>query len=145
MIDMIAPGGGHVSSGFGAQEPFRSAPHKGMDISGNMGDPIKAPPGRWRVESVITGRERNQDNPRDPGNQVVLVPEDGRDVKIIFSHLRDVGVGEGARVVGGYSNIGSMGNTGYTVGRTGVHLDIKVRAGGEYVDPAAYLGALGGF
>jgi murein DD-endopeptidase MepM/ murein hydrolase activator NlpD len=135
---IFTPAGGAVSSGFGATESFRKSPHRGIDIKGALGSPITAPPGEWRVISVTTGGKRSG-NPDDPGNQVILAPAEGGGDRVYLSHLDSAAVSEGDIVEGGMV-VGGMGNTGYTVGSSGVHLDVKVKSGGKFVDPAGYFG-----
>ena len=42
-------------------------------------------------------------------------------------------------IVSGGDVVGGMGNTGYTVGESGVHLDLKVKSDGRWVDPLIYF------
>jgi murein DD-endopeptidase MepM/ murein hydrolase activator NlpD len=147
IIEMFSPDGGSVSSAFGAKEAFRKGPHRGVDITGKLGAPITAPPGEWKVVSVITGRSRSE-NTDDPGNQIVLAPAEDDNGgtsgtsagdRIYLNHLDSAAVNAGDIVSGG-DVIAGMGNTGYTVGNSGVHLDVKVKSGGRWVDPADYFG-----
>jgi murein DD-endopeptidase MepM/ murein hydrolase activator NlpD len=139
LVGLLLPGGGSVSSAFGATESFRKSPHRGIDIKGRLGSPIAAPPGEWEVVSVITGRSRSEDT-NDPGNQIVLAPADGGgDERVYLNHLDSAAVNVGDIVYGG-NVIAGMGNTGYTVGDSGVHLDVKVKSGGQWVDPLVYFG-----
>ncbi|MDR1651972.1 MAG: peptidoglycan DD-metalloendopeptidase family protein, partial [Synergistaceae bacterium] len=86
---------------------------------------------------VTAGRSRS-DDPRDAGNQVVLAPADGGEDRVYLSHLDSVAVETGDEIEGG-GILGGMGNTGYTKGETGVHLDIKVKSGGDWIDPFEYF------
>lgn len=58
------------------------------------------------------------------GNQVKIRLDDGREVWI--SHLTDVTAQEGMRIAKG-TPMGTQGNTGSTLGRTGIHLDITMK------------------
>ncbi|MDR1650748.1 MAG: hypothetical protein LBR87_03080, partial [Synergistaceae bacterium] len=49
LTGLFLPGGGTVTSVFGAGESFRKSPHRGVDIGGRLGDPVTAPPGVWKV------------------------------------------------------------------------------------------------
>jgi murein DD-endopeptidase MepM/ murein hydrolase activator NlpD len=55
------------------------------------------------------------------GNQVVAKYDDG--VKLQFSHLKDVSVKPGDVLEPG-KQLASIGNTGNTYGKTGIHVDI---------------------
>jgi murein DD-endopeptidase MepM/ murein hydrolase activator NlpD len=138
LLGMFLPDGGSVTSAFGATEAFRKSPHQGIDIKGALGSPVTAPPGEWKVVSVITGRARSE-NTKDPGNQIILAPAEGGEDRVYLNHLDSAAVAAGDIVSGG-DVIAGMGNTGYTVGDSGVHLDLKVKSGGAFVDPADYFG-----
>jgi len=83
------------------------------------------------------------------GNQVKIRVTTGAlaGKEIWFSHLDEVAIGEGAYMAG--TKIGTQGNTGNTMGPTGVHLDITMpKDGGGYYssqDVARFLGVGGTF
>jgi murein DD-endopeptidase MepM/ murein hydrolase activator NlpD len=140
VISMFLPNGGVVTSLYGQREKFRAGPHTGVDMAGRLGDPISAPPGEWRVVSAVTGKSRSADT-NDAGNRVILAPAEGGSDRIYLNHLDSVSVAAGDIVSGG-DLVGGMGNSGYTVGKTGVHLDLKVKSDGRWVDPFVYFGEM---
>lgn len=124
-----------MSSPFGATEAFRDSGHKGLDIVAPAGTPVTAPQFEgFTVTNVVTGKERSQTK-GDAGNYVKMQKTvGGKKVEITYMHLGDVGVKSGDVLQPGQV-LGGVGNSGYTVGNTGVHLDVRVKVDGEYVNP----------
>ncbi len=101
--------------------------HKGVDLPGNVGDPVYAT-GDATVESVD---ERN--SRRGYGRQVLLDHEFG--YKTRYAHLSKVLVKPGEKIVRGQL-IGELGRSG---GVTGPHLHYEVIHQGEVVNPINYF------
>ncbi|MDQ0151263.1 peptidoglycan DD-metalloendopeptidase family protein [Eubacterium multiforme] len=114
--------GGMVTSSFGERWGRN---HNGMDIAGNMGDPIVA-----AIDGVVKSifYEKN-----GYGNVVILEHEDGIETR--YAHMSKSEVKEGDKVKKG-DLIGRVGNTGRS---TGPHLHFEVRINGSPVDPQNYL------
>jgi murein DD-endopeptidase MepM/ murein hydrolase activator NlpD len=75
------------------------------------------------------------------GNQVKIKRDDGTEVWI--SHLDSVtSLSEGQKIARG-DEIGTQGNTGLTLGDTGVHLDITMRQNNKFVEPKKIAVILG--
>lgn len=117
----------------------------GLDIAtGGKPNPIFAQQGGTVVSAVYDPSWKG--SPNDPsgkqqnsgfGNQVKIRFDDGTEGW--FSHLSNVSVQQGSRVEPG-QQLGNVGNTGYTMGSTGYHLDLTVVEGYEngkpkYMDP----------
>jgi murein DD-endopeptidase MepM/ murein hydrolase activator NlpD len=137
---MMLPEGGKLTSPFGVRRhpgTGKDTMHYGIDIAGNMGDPVGAPKGEWRVIQTLTGR-KHSNNPTDPGNQVILEAMDGSGDRVYMNHLESVSAMKGDTVSGG-ALLGTMGLTGFA---TGVHLDVKVKKDGKWVDPVPYFGVI---
>lgn len=109
-----------------------SAWKPGLDLAAAKGSPIFSP-GKAIVRKIVTGHSsvgaNNEAGLKQNGgfgNQVVLELADGN--LMFISHLdavnpalfvgKEVPVGE---------IVGNMGNTGYTMGKTGVHADITMK------------------
>ncbi len=101
--------------------------HKGVDLPGNVGDPIYAT-GDATVESID---ERN--SRKGYGRQILLNHEFG--YKTRYAHLNKVLVKPGDRIVRGQL-IGELGRSG---GVTGPHLHYEVIYRGEVVNPINYF------
>jgi len=104
----------------------------GVDIGGNIGDPIPA---------VVGGNVTKVGFNGGYGNQIVI---ESNGNKYYYNHLEGFNVEEGATVTAG-DIIGAMGSTG--VGKdgkptsTGPHLDYRVQdANGEWIDPKTTFG-----
>jgi murein DD-endopeptidase MepM/ murein hydrolase activator NlpD len=108
----------NITSGFGSQESFRSSSHKGVDLDGQLGDPIKAILGGV-VESIKTSASAKDGS--GYGNYVRIKHDDGTYSQ--YSHLQDVNVKAGQKISSGQL-IATMGNTGSVVGADGSHLDL---------------------
>ncbi len=123
----IAPTKGWATSGFG----YRTSPftgnrefHRGLDIAGRIGTPIKAPAD---AQVLFVGRRRAL------GNTVVL--SHGYGVDSIYGHLADVLVKPGQKVKRG-DQIATMGTTGRS---TGPHLHYQIEVAKKPVNPRNYI------
>lgn len=101
--------------------------HKGIDLAGNVGDPIYAT-GDATVESIDT-----RNSSRGYGRQILLNHEFG--YKTRYAHLHRVLVKPGDKVVRGQL-IGELGRSG---GVTGPHLHYEVIHQGTVVNPINYF------
>jgi murein DD-endopeptidase MepM/ murein hydrolase activator NlpD len=118
-----------MSSPFGVRmDPFlrRPAMHTGLDMRGEVGDPVRAT-ASGRV--TIAGREGGY------GNMVEV--EHGRGLATRYGHLSEIDVKIGQHVRIG-EVIGRIGSTGRS---TGPHLHYETRIDGEAVDPQKFLRA----
>ena len=122
---MIRPVPGNITSRYGMREdPFnpgsrRMRFHRGIDYSGNLGDPVKAAlhgTAERRTNSVL-------------GNHIVINHDGG--YSTIYAHLSAFSVRSGERVRQG-QEIGKIGRSGLT---TGSHLHFEVRLNGVSVNP----------
>ena len=131
-------GGGRISSPFGASEKFRKSGHKGIDIAVPRGTPVLSPTLEgFQVTQVVTGKKRTK-TPGDAGNIVRMKQNvNGHDVEVAYLHLDNVDVKVGDTVAPG-QQIAGVGNTGYTVGKNGYHLDVRIKVDGKYIDPAKF-------
>ena len=118
-------------------------PH-GLDIAGPKESAIMSP-GAGEVIAITSGYasvgpndEAGKDQNSGFGNQVKIRLDDGNEIWI--SHLDAADTEKlfvGAAVKPGQT-IGTMGNTGYTMGKSGVHADITMKdADGNYISPEA--------
>ncbi len=101
--------------------------HKGVDLPGDVGDPIYAT-GDAVVESIDTRNSR-----RGYGRQILLDHEFG--YKTRYAHLNKIFVKPGDRIVRGQL-IGELGRSG---GVTGPHLHYEVIHQGQVVNPINYF------
>jgi murein DD-endopeptidase MepM/ murein hydrolase activator NlpD len=118
-----------MSSPFGVRmDPFlhRPAMHTGLDMRGDVGDPVRAT-ASGRV--TIAGREGGY------GNMVEV--EHGGGLATRYGHLSQIDVKIGQHVRIG-EVIGRIGSTGRS---TGPHLHYETRVDGEAVDPQKFLRA----
>ena len=115
-------GGLVVTSAFGERWGRH---HNGMDIAGNMGDPIVA-----TTDGVVKNVFYEKDG---YGNVVILEHKGGIETR--YAHMSKSEVKEGEKVKKG-DLIGRVGNTGRS---TGPHLHFEVRINGNPVDPQGYL------
>lgn len=98
--------------------------HHGLDVAGDLGDPVKASTGG--VVS-FTG------NMGLYGNTVMIDHTGG--MQTLYAHLQTIKVKSGDRVMRG-DVIASVGSTGRS---TGPHLHFEIRRGSERYDPLVYL------
>ena len=123
------PGHLEVSSGFGVRrDPFLGTPamHTGLDLRGEIGEPVHATAGGT---VKIAGRDGGY------GNLVEI--DHGRGLSTRFGHLSKILVKVGQKVRLGQV-IGLVGSTGRS---TGPHLHYETRINGEAVDPQKFLRA----
>ncbi|MCD9098102.1 peptidoglycan-binding protein [Luteimonas fraxinea] len=102
-------------------------PHGGIDIQGEVGDPIVAFAGG--VVQVAPGNA-------DAGNTVRIQHDDGSMTK--YFHLDAFSVRNGQRVEAG-DQIGTMGRTGNTPAHGDTHLHFELLRDGRRVDPMPVL------
>lgn len=98
--------------------------HNGMDIAGEIGDPVLA-----TFDGVV--RQRFYDT--GYGNVIFL--QHGNGMETIYGHLNGFNVVSGQSVKKG-DLIGFVGNTGQS---TGPHLHFELRVNGKAVDPKNYI------
>jgi murein DD-endopeptidase MepM/ murein hydrolase activator NlpD len=118
-----------MSSPFGVRmDPFlhRPAMHTGLDMRGDVGDPVHAT-ASGRVS--MAGREGGY------GNLVEI--EHGNGLATRYGHLSEIDVKVGQKVRIG-EVIGRIGSTGRS---TGPHLHYETRVDGDAVDPQKFLRA----
>lgn len=128
-----------ITSGFGPRNTGivgASTYHKGVDIGVDKSKPYTATDG-GPVTAVLPGTVIGNyyNNAR---GWVILIDHgtiDGKNVKSLYQHLKQVGTGKGIKVKAG-DRIGIMGNTG--VGAQ-LHLHFEIRINNLPVDPAPYL------
>ncbi len=123
------PGKLEVSSGFGVRrDPFlgRPAMHTGLDLRGEMGEPVHATAGG---KVAIAGWDGGY------GNMVEIDHGDGLSTR--FGHLSKILVKVGQKIHVGQI-VGLLGSTGRS---TGPHLHYETRINGEAVDPQKFLRA----
>ncbi|MFC4597448.1 M23 family metallopeptidase [Cohnella hongkongensis] len=116
-----------MTSGFGYRsDPFtrKLAFHAGVDITGDVGDPIFAA-GDGTVAEAGFNRTR--------GNYIIIAHRKG--LESHYLHLSKIGVKIGQQVERG-SRIGEMGNSGRS---TGPHLHFSIVSSDKPVNPLPYL------
>lgn len=104
--------------------------HDGIDFGSSCGTPIKA---------ISPGRVTFAGYAGSFGQRVII--DHGAGLASIYGHALtgSIKVAVGQQVVAG-TVVASVGATGVV---TGCHLDLKIRVGGVYVDPAPFLTARG--
>ena len=126
---MIRPVPGKITSPYGMREdPFKPNSgkrtfHRGIDYSGNTGEPVKAAlqgTVQRRVDSVL-------------GNHILIYHDGG--YSTIYAHLSEFLVKSGERVKQG-QQIGKIGESGIA---TGSHLHFEVRLNGVNVNPQEFI------
>jgi murein DD-endopeptidase MepM/ murein hydrolase activator NlpD len=118
-----------MSSPFGMRmDPFNGRPaiHTGIDLRGEVGEPVHAT-AAGRVS--LAGREGGY------GNMVEI--DHGNGLATRYGHLSEIDVKVGQMVRIG-ETIGHIGSTGRS---TGPHLHYETRVNGEAVDPQKFLRA----
>lgn len=121
--NFINPREGEIVTQFGVKRIINKIPknpHSGVDVSGEEGDPVRAP--NNAVVSLI-------DDQFYSGNSVVL--DHGQGIYTMFFHLSKVLVSAGQKVKKG-EVIALVGSTGRS---TGPHLHWGARVQGAKVDP----------
>ena len=121
------PINGQITSNFGHRSSpggIGSTNHQGLDIAGNMGDPVGAADGGTVVYTGWYG---------GAGKTVMIEHDDGTVTQ--YSHLSwwDCKVGDSVAQGQTIGNVGSTGNS------TGPHLHFGVKVNGSYVDPLTKL------
>jgi len=119
---------GSITSDFGHREnPFGGAAvetHKGLDIKGPMGAPVRA---MAKGEVIFAGARGGF------GNCVIL--RHGNGFETLYGHLSKIGVRVGMKIQIG-QQIGNIGSTGRS---TGPHLHYEVRRNGRQINPEPFL------
>ena len=122
--DLFIPANGTVTSEFGIRN---GRPHKGIDIAGNVGDPIYA---------ALSGKVAYVGIQRGYGNVVILEHENY--IMTVYAHNETNLVRLGEAVKRGQP-IATLGNTGST---TGPHLHFEYRIKGKAINPREVLPSL---
>lgn len=123
------PGEIETTSGFGVRlDPFIRAPamHTGIDLRGNIGDPVRATAAGKVTQAGLSG-----------GYGRMVEIDHGNGFSTRYGHLSTIDVEEGQTVRIGQV-VGRIGMTGRT---TGPHLHYETRVDGEPVDPQRFLRA----
>lgn len=116
---------GFVSVTHGTVTQTSHARHSNaVDIANACGTPIYA-----ASSGIVT---KTGSDPRLAGNFVWI---DHGNLNALYAHMRNIHVSPGQRVSAG-QQIGTMGNTGYTIGATGCHLHFETRGGSN---PFSYM------
>ena len=117
-----------ITSRFHQQESFRAAPHNGIDLKMEIGEPLRS------IKSgIIHLRDYGTEN---AGKTILIDGEDGK--TYIYGHLSSFNVKEGQSVSEG-DLIGFSGNTGHS---TGAHLHFGIKEGERFIDPSPYTDLL---
>lgn len=123
-----APYPGNITSNFGHREnPFGGSnveTHKGLDIKGPMGAPVKA---MAKGEVAFAGQRGGF------GNCIIL--KHGNGFETLYGHLSKILVSSGQQIEIG-QQIGNIGSTGRS---TGPHLHYEVHRNGEKINPQSFL------
>ncbi len=112
---------------FGTSRGGGARTHRGVDIQGDVGDPIVA---------YGSGTVRVQPNNGAAGNTVTI--DHGNGVVTRYFHLKDINVEDGQQVQAG-QQVGTMGRTGNTPRQGDTHLHFEMHRNGRAVDPMDYL------
>ncbi len=119
---------GAVTSSFGSRENPFDGPgvetHKGLDIRGPMGAPVKA---------VAQGQVLFAGQRGGFGNCIIL--KHGNGYETLYGHLSKILVKPGQKIEIG-QQIGDIGSTGRS---TGPHLHYEIHKNGQKINPASYL------
>lgn len=115
------PSRGVVTSNFG---PRWGGSHRGMDIAGNIGDPIVA---------AFMGNVKKIDYSSIYGNYIVI--NHGGGIETLYAHCSKIIAKVGQEVKKG-ELIANIGNTGRS---TGPHLHFELIVNGSAVNPANYI------
>jgi murein DD-endopeptidase MepM/ murein hydrolase activator NlpD len=123
----LAPALGLITDGYGMRpDPFtgRRAFHRGLDISGRRGTPIRAP-----ADGIVVSAGRNG------GLGKTVRVSHGFGYTTIYGHLDKMTVEPGDEIRRG-DEIGTLGNSGRS---TGPHLHYEVHVDGKSVNPLYYI------
>lgn len=112
---------GTITSKYGWRD---SGFHHGLDIAGNLGDPVQAAAGGVVSSAGYISLY---------GNTVIIDHPDGR--QTLYAHLNQIKVKPGDRVARG-TIIATVGSTGRS---TGPHLHFEIKQSDTREDPLAYL------
>ena len=123
-VDLFLPAKGVITSEFGIRN---GRPHKGIDISASVGEPIYA---------ALDGKVAYVGTQRGYGNVIIL--EHDNYVMTVYAHNESNLVRLGETVKKGQP-IGTLGKTGST---TGPHLHFEYRVRGKAINPRNVLPAL---
>lgn len=117
-----------------------SGSHSGIDIATPSGTSVYAP-ASGVVKEIRTGSYRRDPGSGGAGNYIVIQHKPGDSNQFrkccpmeewtFYFHLEKVCVKSGQKVNQGQL-IGTVGNTGNTVGSTGYHLHFEIRENGRY-------------
>lgn len=118
----LRPYYGSITSRFGSRWGRQ---HQGVDIGGNIGDPVKASDGGTVTYAGWNGGY---------GNFIKIKHDNGYET--YYGHLNSINVSVGQKVAQG-EVIGKLGNTGRS---TGPHLHFEIRKNGVPYDPLKYTG-----
>ncbi|MFF2091704.1 M23 family metallopeptidase [Paenibacillus sp. NPDC058174] len=116
-----------MTSGFGyRKDPFtgKATFHAGIDIAGQIGDPVFSAASGIVEESGYSSSE---------GNHIVI--DHGNGLRSVYMHLKQIEAREGDTIVRG-EKIGLLGSTGRS---SGPHLHFQVMQRDEAVNPLNYL------
>ena len=127
-IPLGMPFSGRITSSFGHRaNPFGGysvETHRGMDIKGPMGAPVKSMAKGKVVFSGVKGGY---------GNCIIL--EHGNGFQTLYGHLSKIMVRKGQKIDIG-QHIGNIGSTGRS---TGPHLHYEVHQNGKRINPISFL------
>lgn len=112
---------GTITSGYGWR---KSGYHHGIDIAGDIGDPIKA---------CAAGTVTFAGNKPVYGRTIIIQHPDGKET--LYAHVQTIKVSQGDTVARGQV-IATVGMTGRT---TGPHVHLEVRNNGVLCNPLNYL------
>jgi len=119
---------GAITSTFGHREnPFGGSnveTHKGLDIKGPMGAPVKS---MAKGEVIFAGSRGGF------GNCIIL--KHGNGFETLYGHLSKIVVSVGDKIKIG-QQIGNIGSTGRS---TGPHLHYEVHRNGQQINPQSFL------
>ncbi|HEY0116290.1 MAG TPA: peptidoglycan DD-metalloendopeptidase family protein [Allosphingosinicella sp.] len=141
--DVVRPSTGDVLSPFGADRSgvplngrLTRRSHQGVDLAGNIGDPVVAP---------FAGTARRGVAPGGLGNYVKITDGNGRET--ILGHLNGFEIPEEGRRVNAGELVGRLGRSGNATRPDGTgtpHLHWQLKEGGRNIDPLRRVGAGGG-
>jgi len=133
-VAMVPPVYGTVQEGF-------SSEHEAIDIFAPLDTPVYAA-ADGVVEEIRIGSYRYDGDAYGAGNYVVLRHQNlNPELWTKYLHLNQVLVTSDESVSAG-QQVGTIGNTGNTIGPTGYHLHFEIREGsrqGTSIDPLRYI------